>query len=489
MNRIIKKLIIPCVLSGILVLGGCAGAAQQASQAQTTAAEVQTTLEQTAQTAETVSEMQSETAETEPNIIETSGSAESEWFSDRDLAGTYDEAEAEKITLTGGSVTISEEGVYIIEGEISDGQIIVEADKTEKVQLVLNGVTVSSSDSAAIYVKSADKVFITLADGSTNVLSTEGEYAVSEDNVDGVIFSKDDLTINGTGTLEISTEYGHGIVGKDDLTITGGTISVESSLSGISANDVLAITGTDITVTSDMDAIHCENDDLTLGNIYIESGTFDLNSKGDGISATGELTIMDGEFKIRTAGGGTDESMKGLKSDGYLTIYGGYFDLETTEDSIHSDSCVTIDGGVFDIYSEDDAVHADGMLTINGGEFDIEALEGMEATYILINDGVINIYGKDDGINAANKSSDYEVAVEINGGDITIDMEAGDTDGIDSNGNIYINGGTIRVNGQSAIDYDGYAEYTGGTIIINGQTVDSIPNQMMGGGFGPGGRR
>ncbi|MBE6018542.1 MAG: carbohydrate-binding domain-containing protein, partial [Lachnospiraceae bacterium] len=271
----------------------------------------------------------------------------------------------------------------------------------------------------------------------------------------------------------------------------GGSISIESSQSAISANDVLAITGADITVISDMDAIHCENEDLTLGNIYIESGTFDLNCAGDGVSATGELTIMDGDFTVRTAGGGADASMKGLKSDGDLIIYGGYFSLETTEDSIHSDSCVTINGGVFEIYSEDDAVHADGMLTINGGEFDIEAWEGLEATYILINDGVINIYGKDDGINAANKSSDYEVAVEINGGELTIDMEAGDTDGIDSNGNIYINGGTISVNGQSTIDYDGYAEYTGGTIIINGQTVDSIPNQMMGGGFGggPGGRR
>ena len=481
----IKKVLIPCIVAGLLVLGGCGVAAAQQTSALITAA--QTTAEQTsAQPTET---KDTETTTATEATTASSETAESEWFSNRDLAGTYDESEAEKITLNGESVTISEAGVYILTGTISDGQIIVDVDKTEKVQLVLDGVTISSSDSAAIYVKSADKVFITLAAGSVNTLSTDGAFAESEDNVDGVIFSKDDLTINGTGTLEISTKYGHGIVGKDDLTITGGTISVESSSSAISANDVLAITGADITVDSDMDAIHSENEDPSLGIVYIESGTFKLSSNGDAISASGELIIMDGDFDIWAAGGGNGESMKGIKSDGDITIYGGYFNIETAEDAIHSDSSLIINGGVFDIYSEDDAVHADGMITINGGEFDIEAWEGFEATYILINDGTIDIYAKDDGINAANKSSDYEVAVEINGGDITINMAAGDTDGIDSNGNIYINGGTINITGQSTIDYDGYAEYTGGTIILNGEQVNSIPNQMMGGFGGPGGRR
>ena len=513
-----KKAIIPCVIAGLMILGGCGTAAQTATTAQETIASGNIT--ETVTRAEETTAAQTATAEAASAEAE-----ESEWFSNRDLAGTYDESEAQEITLNGESVTITEEGVYILSGTISDGQIIVEVEDTEKVQLVLDGVTISSSDSAAIYVKSADKVFITLAAGSTNTLSTTDEFASSEDNVDAVIFSKDDLTINGTGTLNVSTEYGHAIVGKDDLTITGGTIVVESSSAAITANDVLAIVNADITITSDKDGIKADNDDTTLGIVYIESGTFTIVSGGDAISATGELIIEGGDFDITSGGGSSNgadhqsimnmfggmrggqeyslddvdsddddsvSSMKGIKADGNITIDGGSFVIDSADDAIHTNSDIVINDGTFEITTGDDGIHADGMVTINGGTFNISAWEGIEGTYILINDGTINIEGDDDGINATNKSSAYESAIEINGGYITVNMASGDTDGIDSNGNIYVNGGTIDVTGQSTFDYDGYAEYNGGTIIVNGQQTDSIPNQQMGGGGmmggGPGGR-
>ena len=164
-------------------------------------------------------------------------------------------------------------------------------------------------------------------------------------------------------------------------------------------------------------------------------------------------------------------------------MYHGHFTSNTTDDGLHSNGNITISNGNFTITSSDDGTHADGMIEITGGTFSINAHEGIEATYVKINDGTINISASDDGINAGNKSSAYEVAIEINGGSITINMGQGDTDAVDSNGNIYVNGGTINITGQSAFDYDGTAKYTAGTIIVNGVETNTITNQMIGGGM------
>ena len=192
------------------------------------------------------------------------------------------------------------------------------------------------------------------------------------------------------------------------------------------------------------------------------------------ISGTGSLTI-----KANLA--------KGIVSKDNLTIEDGEYKIEAVDDGINVNDIITINSGTFNIISKDDGIHADGMLEINGGTFNIESAEGLEATYVKINDGNITINASDDGINAANKSEDYTICVEINGGNITIKMGQGDTDGIDSNGDIIINGGVIDVTGQSAFDYDGKAEHNGGTIIVNGSEVDTISNQFMGDGGAPGG--
>ena len=355
--------------------------------------------------------------------------SESELFSDRDLSGEYDTEGAIKVALnktsiecsnegvevSGSNATIKKAGTYILSGTLDNGSIIVDVDKEDKVQLVLSGVTINSDTFAAIYVRQADKVFVTLDEGTENILSNSGTFSQIDDNeVDAAIFSKDDITVNGKGTLKIYSAAGNGISGKDEVTITGGVIEIEAAKHAIRAKDSLAIADGSFTLVSDNDGLHAENgDDDSLGNIYIT-------------------------------------------------------------------------GGDFNIQVADDAIHANSLLQIDGGTFDITAAEGLEGTYIKVNDGTILINASDDGVNAAYKSSAYKPTFEMNSGTLTINMGAGDTDAVDSNADLIINGGTIDITGQSAFDYDGNAQYNGGSIIVNGQTVDSISGQMVGRGMGQG---
>ena len=328
-------------------------------------------------------------------------------FTERDLLQTPDLTDAAACVLSDGQdVLIDSAGVYVLTGTASGVTVTVEAGKDDKVQLVLNGVSVSNADFPVIYVKSADKVFVTVSADSS--LSVTGKFrADGSTNTDGVVFSKAALTLNGTATLTVSSSE-NGIVGKDDVRITGGTYRVSASSKAIEANDSIRISGGTLDLTAGTDGLHADNDeDAEKGFVYI--------------------------------GGGS------------LTINAG-----------------------------DDGVHGVTVVQIDSGTLDIRASEGIEGTYVQINGGVIS----DDGINAARKSGAYTPTVEINDGDITIVIGSGDTDGIDANGNIVVNGGVIRVTGNSAFDYDGSARYNGGTIIINGQQVSSIPNSMMGGGRG-----
>ena len=352
-----------------------------------------------------------------------------ESFSDRDLFGEYEEsgavtislngtgaeASSDTVKISGGTVTITAAGTYILSGTLKNGSVVVNVDKEDKVQMVLDGVTIHSDSFAAVYVVQADKVFVTLAEGSVNTLSNGGKFSqIDDNNVDGVIFSKDDLTLNGSGTLSVTSPAGHGIVGKDEVTITGGTYQITADGHAIAGKDSIAVADGSFTLKAGKDGLHAENnDDGTLGSIYIAGGSFVINVR-------------------------------------------------------------------------DDAVHAETLLQIDGGTFSITAAEGLEATCIRINGGEIQIAATDDGVNAARKSSAYTPTFEMNGGTLTVKMASGDTDGIDSNGNIVVNGGTINVTGGSSFDCDGTAQYNGGTIIVNGQQVNSIPSQMMGGGMNGG---
>ena len=334
-------------------------------------------------------------------------------FTDRDLQQSADLSQGVFITLEDGSdVTISQAGVYVLSGTSSETTIVVDADDEAKVQLVLDNVSITNQDFPCIYVKNADKVFVTTADGSVNSLSvTDAFTADGETNTDAVIFSRDDLVLNGLGTLQI-TSSDNGIACKDDLKVTGGTLSITCADAALEANDSIAIADGVIRIDSDNDGLHAENDeDDTLGYIYICGGT------------------------------------------------------------------LTIDAG-------DDGIHATTICQIDDGELVIDAAEGVEATWVQLNGGSLQIAASDDGINAGRKSTAYTVCIEINGGEISIDMGQGDTDAIDSNGNLFINGGMISISAQSPFDYDGTGQYNGGTIYVNGSQVDALTNQMMGGPMG-----
>lgn len=528
-------------------------------------------------------------------------------FTDRDLDVGYEESDSVKISLSddsttvssgssdnsstddtvdgvtvdGNVITITSGGTYIISGTLTEGQLVVDADD-EKVQLVLDNADITCATSAAIYVKSASKTFITLAEGSENILMNTAEFeAIDDNNIDAVIFSKDHLALNGSGTLTINSENGHGIVSKDDLKITGGTYNITAASHALSGKDSVRIAAGTFNLVSGKDGIHSENaDDSSKGYVYIAGGEFTIDSTGDGIDASNIVQIDDGTFDI-TAGGGAENSTKthednmmggpgggkgpqrgeapsgeapdgnapsgeapsgeapdgnapsekpsgeapqggsgnnssdnsnsdretppekpdsntdqaagtkGIKADGRLYINGGTFTINSADDSVHSNSAVTINDGTYALATGDDGVHSGEALEINGGTITIsESYEGLEGLTVTINDGDIDITSSDDGINAAggteemgfgrmgndrteNTSTD-EMWMEINGGYIHV-LAGGD--GIDSNGDITVNGGEVYIdgpsdNGNSAIDYgDRSACYVnGGTVVAIGSS-------------------
>lgn len=465
-----------------------------------------------------------------------------EMFTERDLDPSYDEENSVRITLNGASaeadsdsvqisegiVTISAEGTYIISGTLDEGQIVVRVQDSEKVQLVLDEATIQCADSAALYVAEGDKVFVTLADGTENALINGGTFADEQDeSIDGALFSRQDLTINGSGTLHITSPAGHGIVCNDDLVLTGGTISVSSASHGLKANDSVRMTGTlTLSVDAGKDGIHAENDeDDSLGFVYIEQGTLSLEAEGDGLSASAYMQILDGTFAITAGGGsvnGTKESsdqwggfmdrgdgpqrqmfeseqtsseddstsMKGLKAAGDLTIVSGTFQIDSADDAVHANASITVRGGTFDITTGDDGMHADDTLTITDGTITIsESYEGLEALHVDIQGGNITLTSSDDGLNAAGgtdasgteggrdgmfggggMSASSGGTITISGGILNINASG---DGIDANGTIEITGGYTVVCGPTqgdtaTLDYDAAASISGGTFIGTG---------------------
>ena len=598
-----------------------------------------------------------ETDETKADESETDGTKADESVTNET------ETASSGVSISGNIITITKEGTYVLSGALSEGQIVVNADSA-KVQLVLDNADITCASSAAIYVKNADKTFITLAEGSENILMNTAEYeAIDDNNIDAVIFSKDDLTLNGKGTLTINSEYGHGIVSKDDLKLVGGTSNITAKNHALSGKDSVRIAAGTYNLTSGKDGIHSENaDEEEKGFVYIASGDFTIESTGDGIDASYVVQIDDGDFDI-TAGGGAENatktnnempgggtggnmgggapggeapsggpssdsdsdkqtgqtppdkpdgdsfdgsrpdekasdnagsqtsqtppdksgkdtsdgqqsdknsqskdiadnttassassdtgsesasstlsdadsennsstssdtdstSTKGIKSDGALYVNGGTFNINSADDSFHSNSDVTINDGTYTISSGDDGMHADSALLVNGGTITVtESYEGLEGLNITINDGKIDITASDDGMNAAggndasgfggrggdgfkgmqapdaaqkpddtsentqksddssdtaqntNTASDDEMWMVINGGYVYV-LAGGD--GLDSNGDLTINGGEVYVdgpsdNGNSAIDYGEKSSF-----YINGGTVVAVGSSGM----------
>ena len=467
---------------------------------------------------------------------QTDDAGEGDMFTDRDLEVGYDESDAVVITLSDseiassdGSITIdgktaviSSEGTYVIKGSVSGGQIIVNAEKTDKLHLVLDGVDISSENTAPIYIKQADKVVITLAADSENKLSVTGEYVNEDDvNIDSVIFSKEDLTLNGSGSLEISADYGHGIVSKDDLVITGGVYNITAEKHAISGKDSIRVADGVFTLNSGKDGLHAENtDDASLGFIYLAGGSFTINCDGDGMDAAAYLKNDGADINV-TSGGGCEQgethtddvfgggrpdmmgggmnaasetastdtdnttSTKGIKSNGDMTLTAGSFTADCADDAVHSNGNILITGGSYFIRTGDDGIHADGSVTITGGVISVEySYEGVEGVSIEISGGEIDVISSDDGFNVAggNDQSGFggrvadvfaensDSYIKISGGTININA---DGDGLDSNGSVYVTGGECYVagpdnGGNGALDYAGSAEISGGLLIAVG---------------------
>lgn len=295
-------------------------------------------------------------------------------FTNRDKEIGYDDSSAALITLADNAsscsdknvsindntVTITKEGTYLLSGALRDGRIVVDAGDTDKVRLVLDSVDINCNSSAAIYVKNADKVFVTLASGSANSLSSGNFDSIDDNKIDGTIFAKSDLTINGSGSLTVQSPNGHGIVSKDDLKITGGTYHITAASSTLSGKDSVRIADGIFSLYAGKDGIHSENSDSA--------------------------------------------------EKGFIYIGGGNFTIECDSDGLDASSTLQIDGGTFSLLVEDDGFHADGDLIINDGNVIIDkCYEGLEGQTVTINGGNITLDAQDDGINAADGSGSEDL--------------------------------------------------------------------------------
>ncbi|MBQ7455519.1 MAG: carbohydrate-binding domain-containing protein [Clostridia bacterium] len=409
-----------------------------------------------------------------------------DYFSKRDLSGQWDAGDAQYIELA-ESLTITEAGTYVLSGSMA-GCVTVSAPDDAKVQLVLRGVDISVPSGAAILVENADKVFVTLETGTVNTLSSE---AFDEnDPVDGVIFSHDDLTLNGKGTLKIESA-GHGIVGKDDLKICGGTYILNVEGRGLCGNDSVRVADGDIAITSGKDGVRAKNEeDETKGYVIVFGGKIAIVAGGG--AANGETHTDDFGGSGGSGGGWNDRvsadsasSTKGIKATGTLTIVDGEISIDSADDALHSNTDVTVLGGALTLSSGDDGMHADKDLLISGGTVRVtKSYEGLEGMTITVAGGDIAVWASDDGLNAAGGSDasgfgrndmfavQAGVCITISGGTLYVNSSG---DGVDSNGNLVVTGGQTVVSGpvssmNGALDKNGTATISGGTMLAAGTT-------------------
>jgi hypothetical protein len=507
MNKKLVNILIALSVTASLI--GCSSSKQNTVTASNTSA---------TQTAAVTSEVLS-------NINVSSGDSESVGE-----ANTFIEL-GDKITVTGegatvenNKLTITAAGTYSIKGTLADGQIVVNAGDNDKVYIILNGANITCSNNAPIYVKSAKKAIISLADNTENSIKDGEKYDLEDaasDEPNGAIFSKSDLIFIGDGSLKVDAKYKNGIVSKDDLKIQSGNITVSSVGDGIKGKDSVVVTGGNLVVNSGEDGIKSTNDEAAdKGYVLIEGGKINITAKQDGIQAENNVFFKTGDLTINSGGGSqnaptkveqgpgmgkqfdpnvakttqtTSEeettSTKAIKAGSNIITEGGIFNIDSASDAFHSNNNLVISDGNINISAGDDGIHADSTLTVNGGNINIsKSYEGIESENITINNGEISLISSDDGINASSSSSESEAQpgngapggkggesagtgkLNINGGKINVNANG---DGLDANGSIYMKDGTVIVNGPTsdgngALDYDGTFKLEGGILIAAG---------------------
>ena len=382
------------------------------------------------------------------------------------------------LSSSDGILNISSAGSYTLTGSL-DGYVKVDTDGD--VTLTLSGAEIRSAEAPAILVSSADKVTVLLAEGTDNVLWSGEECNLTGDDgkADGALFSRADLVINGEGSLSVTSEYKHGIVSKDSLTIDGGSITVDSVKTGIEGKDSVLIRGGDLTVNGGTDGIKSTNDtDAGRGTVTVDGGKISVASGDDGIYAVNDLTINGGTVDVM-AGVGVSDGAKGLNCDGTITVNGGEISVDAEDDAIHGVGDVLVNGGSLTLKSRDDGVHSDADVTVAGGTLAVtRSYEGIEAVNVSVSGGEITLVSSDDGINVTD-GTDGEThpmggasacTIDVSGGFIYVNAGG---DGIDSNGSFTVSDGTVLVsgptdNGNGALDYQSNGTVTGGVVMAVG---------------------
>ncbi len=470
-----KKLIYPLLLSSLL-LGACGQTDKTDSSS--------TSSSSSSAAAVSGSAAVTNVATTLDDATDYYGSYEEE-----DVDASYDEATATQLELNDGDTTA-------VDGVAVEDQTVT----------IFAGVTITNEDGAAVVIEQAEKVITTLASDTTNTLIDGSSYTLAEGETepDAAFYSKEDLSINGDGTLVITGNYSNGLRSKDDLVLAGGTIEITAKNNAIKGKDSVSILAGNYTLnTTEGDGIQANNsEDAEKGYVAIDGGTFTIQSGRDGIQAETNLSIQSADLTIKTADGAqsqslvTDESYKGLKAGGVMTISSGTFAIDSADDSLHANDTINITGGTITANSGDDGIHADNELTISDGTIAIEeSYEGLEASVITIAGGTTHVVASDDGINAGGGSDTEETTgqfgqdsfgggpgggdtaddskqITITGGTLVVDAEG---DGLDSNGNVTMSDGVVIVNGPTtggngALDYNGTFEITGGVLLAAGTT-------------------
>ena len=415
-------------------------------------------------------------------------SSDSAFFTRNDRDSDWDSASATRITLAGdranisgggayvlgGDVVIAQAGRYALSGTLADGSVIVSADSGAKVWLLLDGADISCSDDACLRVEQADKVFLTLAPGTVNSMTSGAEYSETaiNDNTGGAIFSRDDLTVNGSGSLTVTAAYKHGFDVNDELVITGGKITVDAPQDAIHANDGFCLEQAALILRAGDEGINVQGPE---SHLYIASGSIDIESGGAALKCASDMRIE-----------------------------GGSVTLSSEADGLHSGGSIAVTDGSLNIRAGDDGIHADSAVAISGGSILIsECYEGIEALTIDVSGGEIELYPSDDGLNANGgfsfapgmfsrraenlaQSQNEETWIHVSGGSLTVvNANARDADALDSNGDILISGGTIRVSlnasgSNNAIDY---GSESGGSCVVTGGELVACGSSVMAEGF------
>lgn len=381
----------------------------------------------------------------------------------------------------GSTLTITADGVFELTGSLSAGQVVVDAPDMAKVELVLSGVDITAGQNAAIYCKNADKLIITLTEGTENVLTDAAGFVYADEakrEPDAALFSKCDVNIGGTGWLTVNAGFRHGVATSDDLEIEGGGFRVNAAMDAFRGKDSVTVKDGVFRITAGGDGFQAScTDNPDKGWMILGGGDYTIHANSDGIQAETDLTITGGVYAIVTDGrpAGESDSQKGLKAGKLLTVTGGMFDLDTRDDSIHTNGDLTVTGGVMTLLSYDDALHADGTVTLNGGVINVpDCYEGIEGSSVVIADGDISISAINDGVTVTGIGAQLDMTggvVSILSGDNGVDL---------ADGGLFIQrGGTLTAasSGKTAmtapVGFLGEYRMLGGAFIGLGNSEDA----------------